>query len=300
MSSPMPGRIGFVGLGVMGRPMAERLCRAGYDLVVWTRTEKNAQGLLDLGARFARSPAEVAAESGIVLSCLLDTDVIEAVYLGPDGLASTAAVGSVFVEHGTFEPSMARAVAKRLAARGSGFLDAPISGGAERAATGELACMVGGDPTVLDRIRPVLATLASVVEHVGEVGSGLELKLVNQFLVATHVLAAAEAAELVARLKLPARIAEPVLRAGWANSTMLEQCFGRALRRDFSGASATVGGMAEVLDVVASLVRSTGLPTRLFPIVQDAFAQGLDGGHTKDHLASLVDLYTPASESPAP
>src|SRR5579859_4987212 len=163
----MADRLGFVGLGVIGSRMARRLLDVDGQLTVQTRTEAHLRPLAEAGARVAATPAAVARSSDVVFSCLLNSAVIERVYLGEDGLLSAARAGHTFVEHGTFSPGLARRIAAAARERGAAFLDAPVTGGPEGASAGTLVVMVGGPLEALEPIRGALGACAHAVIHVG-------------------------------------------------------------------------------------------------------------------------------------
>jgi 3-hydroxyisobutyrate dehydrogenase-like beta-hydroxyacid dehydrogenase len=280
--------VGFVGLGALGGRMARRILDAGYDVVVHNRTPARAEALGRAGARVAGTPAEVAEAADIVCGCLLDGAAVEEVYLGERGLISAARRGQVFVEHGTFAPALAREVAERLAERGAAFLDAPVTGGPEGADAGTLTIMVGGPADALARAGGVLALYAGSLIHIGPAGAGLELKLVNQMLVSSHVAAAAEAAAVLRRRGLPLDLAYETLTSGWAGSAMLERCLARVLDGSLGESEATIAGLIEPQRLAAELADQAGIPLSLLPPVAALFRRARDDGHGRLDLAALV------------
>jgi 3-hydroxyisobutyrate dehydrogenase len=170
--------VAFLGLGRMGAPMAGRLSHAGHELVVWSRTRAHAEALADR-AEVAGSPAEAGAKADLAITMLTDGGALEAVVLGPDGLADGLASGSLLIDMSTVGPSQARKVAKALERRGVAFVDAPVAGSVGPAAEGTLAIMVGGDRDAVERARPLLAVLGDPQRtwHVGPVGAGQAAKL---------------------------------------------------------------------------------------------------------------------------
>jgi 3-hydroxyisobutyrate dehydrogenase-like beta-hydroxyacid dehydrogenase len=253
-------RIGFLGLGTMGAAMARRLVQAGYEVTVYNRTPERSAPFRALGARIATTPAEVAESSDYVLSCLWDTAAVEHVFLGNDGLLGASRPGQIFVEHATFAPAAARDIAACLRDRGADFVDAPVTGGPEGAASGTLTAMVGGANTTIDAVANILACYAQKVIRVGDVGCGLELKLINQLLVSCHFAAAAEAAALIRELQLPQALSQEVLVSGWASSTMLARSLPRAATEAFESDGATIGGLLESQELVAGFVNQVELP----------------------------------------
>lgn len=190
------GLVGVAGLGIMGRGMAGVLMGAGFRVRVWNRTPSRAADFAAQGAYVAASPAELAADSDIVLTCVADTAAVEDVLLGADGVAAGARPGTLIVDASTISPEATRGIARDLAARGLRFIDAPVSGGSEGAARGTLSVMVGGAAEDVERARPVLQAIGTTVTHVGPAGSGQACKLVNQVLVVVTMLGVQEALAL--------------------------------------------------------------------------------------------------------
>ena len=173
--------------------MAANLLRAGHQVTVWNRTASRTEPLIEMGAGAAGSPREVAEASSVVMICVSDTPDVVEVTEGPAGVLAGLAPGSLVVDHSTISPSETRRLAALAADAGSGWLDAPVSGGSEGAALGTLSIMVGGEASDLDRVRPYLEAMGKSITHTGPVGSGQMVKLVNQVLVVVNQLAVSEA-----------------------------------------------------------------------------------------------------------
>lgn len=228
--------LGFIGLGAMGRPMAEHLLRAGHALAVWGRRQQSMQPLLDAGAIACASPAEVAQQAEIVFTMLTSSDDVAAVALGPLGLihASPSGAFSTLVDMSTIAPEMARHIAARLAERGIGMLDAPVSGGVVAAQNATLAIMVGGREAELARVSPLLELLGKTIVHVGDQGAGQVAKACNQMVMVAAIAASAEALCLAAAEGVdPARVREAIA-AGSGASRVLEVFGARMVKRDFT------------------------------------------------------------------
>jgi 3-hydroxyisobutyrate dehydrogenase-like beta-hydroxyacid dehydrogenase len=286
MGEPTDGTIGFVGLGAMGGRMARRLAEAGHDLRVWNRSPAAAAGLAT-----AESPAELAANTSIVIGCLLDDSAVERVYLADDGLLAGAATGTLLIEHGTFSPALAHRIDGRAAEKGCAFLDIPVTGGPEGAAAGTLIGMAGGSSADLDRARPVLTAYAAAVHLAGPVGSGLRLKLVNQLLVSVHMAAAAEAGALLRATGADPETARAVLCGGWAASAMLDRELPRILTGDYEFAGAAIAGLVHVQGLVAGAFAEAGISSRLLPPVRELFDDAIFAGVGGNDPAALVTLY---------
>jgi len=220
----MAERIGFIGLGIMGRGMVKNLVEKGHAVTVWNRTVERAAALgKELAVKVAASPRELAAASDFVLLCVSDTPDVEAVLFGHDGVASGVRSGAVVVDLSTISPSAARRFGERLRAEGVGFLDAPVSGGSEGASKGTLSIMVGGTAEEYERARPILAAIGSRMTHIGPSGSGQMTKLMNQVLVVVNMLAVSEALLLGRAANLDLRKAVQAVEAGAAGSWMLSE-----------------------------------------------------------------------------
>ncbi len=214
-------RIGFVGLGTMGSSMAKNLLAAGAALTVWNRTPGRTAELTAAGADEVPSPAEVAARSDVIVICVSDTPDVEAVLFGPDGLAQGLREGSLVVDCSTISPSATREFARRLAGRGVGMVDAPVSGGSEGARLGTLTVFVGGSDVDVARAMPVLQAVGKTITHMGESGSGQAAKAVNQVMISGMYLGVAEGLVLGMKAGLdPARLVG-ALSGGAAQSWVL-------------------------------------------------------------------------------
>jgi 3-hydroxyisobutyrate dehydrogenase len=236
-------RIGFVGLGVMGAPMAGHLLEAGADLTVHTRTPQRAKPLLDAGARWVSSPAEVARDAAFVVTIVGFPEDVEAVYFGQRGTAaapvgtgilSAAAPGTVLIDMTTSRPALARDIHAAAAARSLASLDAPVSGGDVGARAATLSIMVGGDAGAFERARPILAVMGRLVVHQGAAGSGQLTKLCNQIAIAGTMFGALEALLFARRMGLDPTTVLTSIGAGAAASWTLLNLYPRAERGDFA------------------------------------------------------------------
>ena len=226
-------RVGFIGLGIMGRGMAASLVRSGFPVVVHNRNRAAEQALVDAGAMGAESPQALGTQAAVVLLCLSDTAAVEAVLFGPDGLAHGLKPGSYVVDTSTISAEATRDHARRLAERGITLIDAPVSGGEAAAAKGELSCMVGGTPEALAYCQPFLNAIASRVVHVGGNGAGQIAKSCNQIAVSSVMFGVVEAFALARANGVdPAAVREALL-GGAARSAILEKNAVRLLEQDF-------------------------------------------------------------------
>lgn len=226
-------KLGFIGLGAMGSPMAGHLLRGGHELSVFARRAEAVAPLIEAGARGCASPAELASHADVVFTMVTSSADVEQVALGEQGIAEGAAPGSVLVDMSTIAPSATRSIARRLAQRGIEMLDAPVSGGTAGAAAATLAIMVGGKRDVLERVRPLFELLGKTIVHIGDSGAGQVAKACNQMIMVSVVEAAAEAIHLANAAGVDCAKVREALLGGSAHSRVLELFGGRMVARDF-------------------------------------------------------------------
>ncbi len=230
----MSETIGFIGLGVMGAPMARNLLAADYDVIAWNRSPEPLAALVEAGARAAEGPAAVAAAADIVITILKDDPVVREVLGGPDGAIAAARPGALVIDMSTVSPALARDLAEEAAGRGVAFLDAPVSGGDVGARAGTLSIMVGGEAADLERARPVFEVLGSRVTHVGGAGAGQVAKACNQVLVAVIFAGLAEALVLGSKLGVDAAKVLDAVGGGMAANRIMEVRRDNFLDHDFA------------------------------------------------------------------
>ena len=232
----LPGRarLGFIGLGIMGRPMARNLVAAGYDLVVHDLNPAATEELAERGAKRASSPAEVASLSHAVITMLPDTPDLEAVVGGEGGLAGTLPAGSLLLDMSTVDPIATRRIAQQFIARGVSYVDAPVSGGQQGAIEGTLSIMAGGTDDDIARASPILEVLGRTIVHVGDVGAGQVAKAANQLVVGATIEAVAEALALAQAAGVDPTKVRAALLGGFAASRVLEVHGQRMLDGNFT------------------------------------------------------------------
>lgn len=281
-------RVGFIGLGIMGAPMAANLLKAGFELTVWNRSPSRTKPLLEAGAQGEDSPAKVAAASEVTLSCVTNSGDVEEVALGPEGVIHGAKPGSVYIDCSTISPDTARKVARELAERQVSMLDAPVSGGDVGAIAGTLAIMAGGEAAVFERCLPVLQAMGKTIVHVGPAGAGQVVKLCNQVAGGLNLLAAAEAVNLARRSGVdPAKMLE-VVSAGAAGSWMLSNLAPRAVKGDYAPGF-MVDLMQKDLRLVLDAANETHTPLPGTALVSQLFQSIQAEGRGTDGTQSLVD-----------
>jgi 2-hydroxy-3-oxopropionate reductase len=226
--------VGFIGLGIMGRPMAGNILKAGFPLVVYDLLPQGVEQLAAAGARAADSAKTVAEQADIVVLCLPDSPDVEAAMQGESGVFAGVRPGQIIVDMSTISPVVARALAVEATQRGVTMLDAPVSGGEVGAREGTLSIMVGGDAQALQRVMPVLQSMGSRILHMGEAGAGQVTKACNQIVIAVTIQAVAEALVLAAKAGVdPAQVRQALL-GGYAYSKVLEGHGERFLARNFT------------------------------------------------------------------
>lgn len=227
-------KIGLIGTGIMGEPMARNLMRAGFALRVFSRTRTRADRLVAEGATWKDSPSEVADASDVVISIVPDSPDVKSVYLGDRGVCESLGRGAICIDMSTIAPAVARQVAAEVEKRGGRFLDAPVSGGKTGAESGKLTIMVGGDEGDLIRARPVLDAMGKNIVHCGPVGNGQLTKLCNQILCGLNLLGVCEAVVFARKVGLDPEVMLKAVSTGAAGSWALDHLGTRMLVRDFA------------------------------------------------------------------
>ncbi len=282
-------RVGFIGLGIMGKPMARNLIKAGYPLVVYSRSRGPVDELAAAGAKAVGSPRAVAEQSDIVITMVPDSPDVQQVVLGKDGVLEGLRRGSVLVDMSTISPIVSRELAAAVEAKGAHMLDAPVSGGEKGAIEGTLSIMVGGPAEVFGRIRPLFAALGKNIVHIGAHGAGQVTKACNQIVVALTIQAVSEALVLATKAGVdPAKVREALL-GGFAQSRILDLHGLRMLDRNFVPGF-KVRLHQKDLNIALGTGRAVGVPLPGTAVVQEAFTAltGL-GRKDLDH-SSLVTL----------
>ena len=272
----MSEKIGFIGLGRMGLPMSYNLLRAGYDLTVHNRSQEKVRQIADAGATAATSTAEVMEQCNVVLACLPDVETCEKVLLGE--ALPNARPGQVIVDHSTVGAATSKACAAAAEERGAMFLDAPISGGTERATDGTLTIMVGGPAEAYQRVAAALDVMGAVVRHVGPTGSGTAAKLVNQLLVGVHKVAAAEAMLLAAKSGADPALVFELVNSGWGQSFILGRNAPAMLDRDFEGVRTQLRVFLKDLGLIQEMARDLETPIPGGDLAYRLFSEATEQG----------------------
>jgi 2-hydroxy-3-oxopropionate reductase len=272
-------RIGFIGLGIMGRPMAAHLLDAGYAVTVWNRTRSKMQALVERGAAAGESPKDIAARSDITITMVADTPDAVDVILGTEGVIHGARRGSVVVDMSTISPVATREIARQLGERGVEMLDAPVSGGERGAIDATLSIMVGGKPEVFERVLPVFQKMGKQIVHLGESGAGQVTKACNQLVLSLTLLGVAEALTLARKAGVDPAKVRAALLGGFAQSRVLELHGQRMLDRNFEPGFRTRLYHKD-MGIVMETGRSVGMPlvggALAAQLYQIAMNQGLE------------------------
>ncbi|MCK6411676.1 MAG: NAD(P)-dependent oxidoreductase [Azonexus sp.] len=277
-------KVGFIGLGVMGRPMALHLQRAGHELHVWAR---NPSRIGDLPAMVWATPAELGRQCEVVFTMITSSADVAGVALGAAGLSEGMAPGSVLVDCSTIAPEAARDIAARLGEKGIAMLDAPVSGGVQGAIDASLAIMAGGDAAVLERVRPLLDCLGKRIVHVGPNGAGQVAKACNQMIMVAAIEAVAEAMRLATASGVEAAKVRQALAGGSAASRVLDVMGERMVRRDFAaGIEARLHHKDFGLALAAA--RASGVATPLTAVVGQQLNALMAQGWGQDDTSSLL------------
>ena len=289
----MSEKVGFIGLGIMGRGMAHNLLKAGFSLTVWNRTASRVEPFVEAGARAGKNPADVAAQSDISIICVSDTPDVEAVITGPGGVLEGARAGSLVIDCSTISPTATVNLAKKLADQGVAMLDAPISGGSEGAAKGTLSIMVGGEAKDFERARPVFKAMGQKITHVGANGAGQTVKLVNQILVVGHALAMSEALLFAQAGGVDLNKTLEAVAAGAAGSWMLSNRGPQIIARDWRPGF-TVDLQQKDVGLVLDAANDLGVPlpgtALIFQLYRTLQQRGLGGEGNHALIKALENL----------
>jgi L-threonate 2-dehydrogenase len=280
--------------------MAASLLRAGFDVIGYDVVEANLQRLVKDGGRAATTPAEAARNVPVVVCVVVNAAQTEQVLFGPDGVAEAMPQGGVFIASATADPAVVRKLAARLEATGRSYLDAPISGGAARAAKGELTVMASGSATAFALARPALDAMAAKVYELGDApGTGAAFKMINQLLAGVHIAAACEAMTLAARQGLDLEKVYEVITASAGNSWMFENRMPHVLAGDYSPLS-SVEIFVKDLGIVQDMARAERYPAPLAAAALQMYLAAAGAGMGRDDDSSLARIYAQLSGAALP
>ncbi|MHB0869261.1 MAG: NAD(P)-dependent oxidoreductase [Chloroflexota bacterium] len=281
-------KLGFIGLGKMGRPIAINLMKKGFALTVHNRSRAVVDELAAMGASPASSPREVTRASEVVLTCLPTPESVEAVYLGPEGIIPAARPDQILVDLSTVSPTTSRKLFAAAQGRGAHFLDAPISGGVPRAEEASLTVMVGGEVEVFLRAKPVFEKMGKKVVLVGGSGAGSVVKLVNQLLVGVHTAAAVEALVFGVKAGADPSVLLDVIGSSFGASAMFNRVVPMVLARQF-GSATDVGILSKDLGLITRLGKELSTRLLMGAVAEQVFDEGVGLGLANHDMASLVE-----------
>ncbi len=283
-------KIGFIGLGIMGKPMVKNLIKAGHELYINDRNQETIAELVDLGATAVANGKEAAQAGELVITMLPNSPHVKTVALGEGGIIEGAHEGLVYVDMSSIAPLVSREVHDALAEKGLPMLDAPVSGGEPKAIDGTMSVMVGGDKEVFDAVKPVIDVMAGDVTYVGSIGAGNIAKLANQTIVAVNIAACAEAFTLAQKAGVDPEAVYKAIRGGLAGSTVMDAKVPMMLARNFNPGfriNLHIKDLGNVLDTG----HGVNAPLPLTSLVREMMSV-LDGdGHAAEDHSSLVKVY---------
>jgi 2-hydroxy-3-oxopropionate reductase len=283
-------KIGFIGLGIMGKPMSKNLIKAGHELVVCDIVAESVAELEALGAKSAKTGAEVASQCGLLITMLPNSPHVKAVALGENGIADGAKPGTVLIDMSPIDPVASREIGAELAKKGIELMDAPVSGGEPKAIDGTLSVMVGGKKETFDQYFDVIKAMAASVVYVGELGAGNVAKLANQMVVALNIAAVSEALTFAAKSGVSPELVYQAIRGGLAGSTVMDAKAPMMLDRNFNPGfriELHIKDLNNALNAAHSVQAAVPLTSEVMEIMQSLKAYG----HEKEDHSSILKFY---------
>jgi 4-hydroxybutyrate dehydrogenase/sulfolactaldehyde 3-reductase len=293
-------QIGFIGLGNMGRPMASNLVRKGFKLVVCDLNPEPVGTLEQLGAATANDPCDVAARSDVVFTMLPDSAVVEAVIAGGDGVLAHAKRGSVIVDMSTIDPRVTDRLADAAAAKGIGFVDAPVGRLASHAARGESLFMVGADDAVFARVKPMLEAMGTTIHHCGGVGTGMRTKLVNNYLAIISCQLNAEAIALSQRFGLSLEKTLDVIHGTTATNGQLKLAWPLKVLKGDTEPGFTIDLAHKDLSLIVDAANASKVPVPIAAVAREAYSAARSQGHGGRDFSAMVDILCELADIPKP
>lgn len=287
MSKP---RIAFLGLGIMGGGMAQRLLANGFSLAVFNRNPEKSKSFAVAGARVAASPREAAAQADVIISMVADDTASRSLWLGDNGALAVAKPGAICIECSTVTVGWVKELAAAAAAKKCEFLDAPVTGSKTHAASGELTFLVGGDSATLEKAHPVLAAMSKAIVHLGPTASGAMIKLINNFVCGVQIASLAEAVAMIERSGLDRTKALEVLTGGAPGSPLVKAVAGRMTTPDFTP-NFLLRLMAKDLGYAIQEGRNLSVELTTAAAALADFQKGIAAGHGEKDIAAVVEPF---------
>ncbi|MDK2897148.1 MAG: hypothetical protein PWP04_1268 [Candidatus Atribacteria bacterium] len=283
-------KIGFIGLGIMGKPMAKNLMKAGYSLVVYDINKEPIKELVGLGAGKGSSPKDVSERTDIIITMLPDSPEVKEVILGKEGVLEGAKRGSIIIDMSSIAPAVSRELAAKAAEKGVDMIDAPVSGGQPKAIDGTLSIMVGGKKEVFDKCFEILNKMGSSITLCGDIGAGNTTKLVNQIIVALNIAAMSEALVLGTKAGVDPETIYKAIRGGLAGSTVLDAKVPMVLERNFNPGFKINLHIKDLKNAITT-AHEIGVPIPLTGVIMEILqALKVDGKGVSDHSA-IIQFY---------
>lgn len=283
-------KLGFIGLGTMGLPMAKHLLSAGYELTVFNRTRRKADPLIKEGAQAVSSPAEVARHSEVVITMLSNDSALEEVVLGDKGIVEAASPGLIMLDSSTVSPTIVKELAQKLADIGVDFLDCPVTGSEPQAIEGVLTFMVGGKKEVYERCKPLFKVMGKEAYYMGESGSGAYTKLANNTMAAINLLSLAEAMVMASKAGIDPEMFVKVVSGGGARSGMMDAKAPKMINRDFHPHFKTAL-MHKDLGLALDLAQDLGIPVPVLSLVRQMLHMSMSKGFSEEDMCAVVKCY---------
>jgi 3-hydroxyisobutyrate dehydrogenase-like beta-hydroxyacid dehydrogenase len=289
-------RIGFIGIGLMGKEMTRRLLEAGYPLAVWNRTKDKADPLVKAGAIWRQSPKALAEDAEVVITMVTDSAASEEVICGKDGVLEGVHPGLVLIDMGSIAPEMSRSIAARAKARGVPMLDAPVTGNPKVAADGKLGIMVGGPREAFDACLPILGKMGVKIIHVGESGKGTTLKLINNLIMGVAIQAVAEGLVLAMKAGIDPQKVVEITSVGGARTGAMETRGPRMIKRDFSPHFSVnnmykdLSGALKLAEEVGASLPATSIAREMLRAVKSQGNGNMDSSIVLTVIEAMADI----------
>lgn len=288
-------KVGFVGLGIMGKPMSKNLIKAGHELVVYNRSQESMQELAALGAKTAKNPSEVAAQCAVIITMLPNSPHVREVCLGEKGIIKKASKGTVVIDMSSIDPVESKSIGAELSKEGIELMDAPVSGGEPKAIDGTISVMAGGKKESFDKFHGLLMAMAGSVVYVGPLGSGNIAKLANQIIVALNIAAVSEALTLTAKSGADPKLVYQAIRGGLAGSAVLDAKAPMMMVHNFQPGfriGLHIKDLNNALNTGHAVSAALPLTSQAMEIMQSLKA---DGNENNDHSA-IIKYYEKISD----
>lgn len=283
-------KLGYIGIGLMGRPMTLRLLAAGHEVAVWNRSREKLAVVVAQGAKALASPAAVTRAADIVMMCVTDQRAAEEVLFGDEGVALGASPGKLLVDFSSIAPASARDFAARLEGKGMGLIDAPVSGGVAGAEKGTLAIMAGGRAEDIERVRPVVMHLAQRFTRMGDAGAGQATKLCNQVIVGSLIAVIAEAVRLAEAAGVDATRLPEALKGGFADSLPLQIFGARMAARTFEPSLGSASIMLKDLENAAAVAKERTVPLPMARTAAELYRLLAAQGKGESEISTIIEL----------